>query len=97
MAGATLGGIGAAESAPFYLMPPPAEQIHAVTACRLLLQNGASRPSFRTNPQVDRLGKAVKKGELLAVVNDFFANPLAEVRAPFDGILLGAGRKIETG
>ena len=35
-----------------------------------------------------KLGNTVKKGELLAVVNDFFGNPLAEVRAPFDGVLL---------
>jgi predicted deacylase len=35
-----------------------------------------------------RVGKAVRKGELLAVVNDFFGNPLAEVRAPSAGILL---------
>jgi len=35
-----------------------------------------------------KLGKVVKKGELLAVVNDFFGKPLAEVRAPFDGVLL---------
>jgi predicted deacylase len=35
-----------------------------------------------------KLGKAVTKGELLAVVNDFFGDPQAEVRAPFDGVLL---------
>ena len=35
-----------------------------------------------------KLGTAVKKGELLAVVNDFFGAQLAEVRAPFDGVLL---------
>ena len=35
-----------------------------------------------------KVGKAVKQGELLAVVNDFFGGRLAEVRAPFDGVLL---------
>jgi predicted deacylase len=35
-----------------------------------------------------KLGSAVKKGELLAVVHDFFGNTLAEVRSPFDGVLL---------
>src|SRR5262249_41849778 len=35
-----------------------------------------------------KLGKTVKKGELLAVVNDFFGGQLAEVRAPFEGVLL---------
>ena len=35
-----------------------------------------------------KVGKAVKQGELLAVVNDFFGARLAEVRAPFDGVLL---------
>jgi len=35
-----------------------------------------------------KLGKPVKQGELLAVVNDFFGNVLAEVRAPFAGVLL---------
>ena len=35
-----------------------------------------------------KLGKVVKKGELLAVVNDFFGKRLAEVRAPFEGVLL---------
>ncbi len=35
-----------------------------------------------------KVGKSVHQGELLAVVNDFFGEPLAEVRAPFDGVLL---------
>lgn len=35
-----------------------------------------------------KLGSRVKKGELLAVVNNFFGDTLAEVRAPFDGLLL---------
>ena len=30
----------------------------------------------------------MKQGERLAVVNDFFGAQLAEVRAPFDGVLL---------
>jgi predicted deacylase len=35
-----------------------------------------------------KVGKTVKNGELLAVVNDFFGNQLAEVHAPFGGVLL---------
>jgi predicted deacylase len=35
-----------------------------------------------------KLGHALKQGELLAAVNDFFGSQLAEVRAPFDGLLL---------
>ena len=35
-----------------------------------------------------KVGKKVKQGERLAVVNDFFGAQLAEVRAPFDGVLL---------
>ena len=38
-------------------------------------------------PRVKR-GEYVQKGTLLAVINDFFGNQIAEVRAPFAGVLL---------
>ncbi len=33
-------------------------------------------------------GRTVAKGTILVTISDFFGEPLAEVRAPFDGVVL---------